>query len=300
MKRSSLKIIGITIATAIFISGCGTEFPELTDEQYEQVVEYSAGLLLKHAQGSEERLQNVAAIQASMDYAEKQAEREERKNNRANGASSASTNEDTIGIDTEQTTGTDQASGMGASNDAGLLTSENADTENNNEVTSGEMDQEITGSGEETGAEEATEEISLADASNQLSDVFHGLTVSYDGYSVRKDYPNANSQGAVSASSGSRILVLNFTLRNDTSSDISITMPSQRNAIKILLNGKAVSYPMMTMLDDDLSTFTGTIAAGKTREMVYLADISEERLRSVESIGLRYENGDNSIDISLE
>ena len=56
------------------MSGCGEKFPELTEEEYKQTVEYAVGLLMKYSNNDKEKLTYVDAKEV-----QKEREKEARK-----------------------------------------------------------------------------------------------------------------------------------------------------------------------------------------------------------------------------
>ena len=52
------KYLGIVFSMAflVMVTGCGTAFPELTETQYNQTVEYAVGLLMKYSNNDKEKL----------------------------------------------------------------------------------------------------------------------------------------------------------------------------------------------------------------------------------------------------
>ena len=46
MKKRYLQAV-LIVMTTLMMTGCGTKFPDLTDEQYKQTVEYAVGLWMK-------------------------------------------------------------------------------------------------------------------------------------------------------------------------------------------------------------------------------------------------------------
>ncbi len=54
MRKAGIFLCGI--AAAVFMTGCGAEVPELTEEETETISEYAAGVLLKYDRVSKGRL----------------------------------------------------------------------------------------------------------------------------------------------------------------------------------------------------------------------------------------------------
>ena len=70
------KSIGIILSACLVfaLTGCGEKLPELTEDQYNQTVEYAAGLLMRYSNNGQERLIYVDAAEL-----EKQRKKEAEK-----------------------------------------------------------------------------------------------------------------------------------------------------------------------------------------------------------------------------
>ncbi len=87
MKHVSMKKIKISIFSGVLslfmLTGCGSEFPDLTDEQYEQITMYAAQLLLSHDTNNKSRLVSEEDLlkkeQKDREQEERLLEREKRK-----------------------------------------------------------------------------------------------------------------------------------------------------------------------------------------------------------------------------
>ena len=47
--KFATAVLSVLTITTITITGCGSSFPELTDEEYDQTVQYAAGLLMRYS-----------------------------------------------------------------------------------------------------------------------------------------------------------------------------------------------------------------------------------------------------------
>ena len=62
MKKMRLGIITM-LCSVVMLAGCGNAIPELTEEQYDLVVEYAAGTLLKYDKNNENRLIELSELE---------------------------------------------------------------------------------------------------------------------------------------------------------------------------------------------------------------------------------------------
>lgn len=84
MSRNKIKYsIFAGVLSLSMLTGCGTEFPDLTDEQYEQITMYAAQLLLSHDTNNKSRLVSEEDLlkkeQKDKEQEERLLEREKRK-----------------------------------------------------------------------------------------------------------------------------------------------------------------------------------------------------------------------------
>ncbi len=57
-KRKS--ILGVALAGVLLLTGCGSTLPEMTAEQEDKIVEYAAGLIMRHTNDYESRLVDLS------------------------------------------------------------------------------------------------------------------------------------------------------------------------------------------------------------------------------------------------
>lgn len=60
----------LILCAAMFLSGCGAEFPELTEEQSREVAEYAAGLLMKYDEHHDSRILSDAELEKELERLE--------------------------------------------------------------------------------------------------------------------------------------------------------------------------------------------------------------------------------------
>lgn len=129
-----------------------------------------------------------------------------------------------------------------------------------------------------------------------------GVTVRYQGYNVADAYPEGGEDiyFRMQANSGKKLLVVNFVAKNETDSDITLDMISIAPRFKIGINGEAAHYALSTLLMDDLANFRGTLAAGEETNLVIMAEITEEKAGSIDSVKVIMQNGLNSATILMD
>ena len=127
-----------------------------------------------------------------------------------------------------------------------------------------------------------------------------GIFLTYSGYSVAGSYPDNDDVFVINATSGKKLLILNFRLANTSGMDVSVDMEKANPHFQVLLNGTNVGYTNVTMLDNDLSSFKGTIPAGAKLSMVLIKQMDAAKLKNVDTLGLIGDMGAETIQFNLE
>ena len=267
MKKSRYLQAALIVGLTLIMTGCGEKFPDLTEEQYKQTVEYAAGLLMKYSNNGQERLvvvdvkevlkerQKEAARAAELELAKEKAAKNKQEQQ-------VPTLEQEPEEQEEQILTTDPDSGDTSEQ---TQESESAETEVSTEVTD-------------------TNAITLsADESQEITqDIF----LSYQGYSVSSTYPESSKSYVVNADKGKKLLVLRFDLYNGSDSEKAVNMIPLGLSFKIILNGVDIGYSSVTFLPNDLSSFAGTIDSRAHESVVVLTQISDKDSTKIESLGM--------------
>lgn len=138
----------------------------------------------------------------------------------------------------------------------------------------------------------------------QYVDDFYGIegvTIRYQDYHVADAYPEGGEDiyFRMQANSGNKLLVINFTAKNETEADVSLDMISIAPRFKIGINGGAAHYALSTLLLDDLANYRGTLAAGEEINLVIMAEIEEEKAKNIDSVFIMMQNNSNSATILM-
>ncbi len=280
MKMKRYWIVAVTAALALTATGCGEGFPEMTDEQYAQTVEYAAGLLMKYSNNGQEKLVHVDAKEV-----QRQREKEAAANLEASQAAEEETTSKKSGS-VKKNTNTDASS----VNNEDPTAFANSESEGNDPSQSSDVDvqddestQASSGSSEEL-PEEDPDAITLT--SDESQEIIPDIFLSYQGYSVSSVYPESSKSYAVYADKGERLLVLRFDLYNGSDSAKEVNMIPLNLLFEIILNGENIGYSAVTFLPNDLASFTGTIDSRAKESVVVLTQISESDAKNIDSLGM--------------
>jgi|GEM_PF-1234815 len=339
-KMSLKKISALLTATLIACSlnGCATDSTisidkDKDEETYNQVTAYASQLLMKYSYNLVDNLTYVElknsdkvasalsdseaenafssiAISSATNTDSSSSNSSEESN--AGDSSDSSTDGQIDSSNTDNSTENDttanesNSSSSGKSSDESANTgtsSDEADTSNagsSNDSASSESSNDSDSKKESTSGDTNNTDTSLMDIQTALSSELNGLKLAYNGYSIRAAYPNMYAQGAVTASDGKKILLLDFALANTTSSDITLNILNKNATFKTYINGSSIGYSKVTMLMDDLSSYAGSVSAGSDEEVVLLFEVDEDIASSIESISLEISINGNSYSVALE
>lgn len=130
-----------------------------------------------------------------------------------------------------------------------------------------------------------------------------GVTITFVESRVTDTYPD-NSDGnpffALDATTGNRLLVLQFAVTNTTDEDKEIDIFGMAPKCIVTVNDSKQSVALSTMLLDDLNTYVGTLAAGEEVSLVLLAEMETSVLEQVETIKLKVSTDTGSVTTLLQ
>lgn len=284
MRVKRAVLLSLTVMIVLSLSGCGEKFPELTEDEYKQTVEFAVGLLMKYSNNDKEKLTYVDAKEV-----QKEREKEARKAAKDEQESQTTTTQPTSTVRVEEVVPTtDSSEELPEEPDkiddvASAIGSSEADTEMGAAATTAST------AAQETDEEEKTTEVSsnaIVLSSEQTQEIESDIFLSYQGYSVSSTYPESSKSYVVNADKGKKLLVLRFDLYNASGSTKKINMINQKLLFQILLNGKNLGYSAVTFLPNDLSSYIGEVESKAHESLVILTQISEDDSTSIKSLGM--------------
>lgn len=140
---------------------------------------------------------------------------------------------------------------------------------------------------------------------NQSIDEFFGIediTIQYTGLELRDVYSVGEAGDiplAMTATRGSKLVVLNFEVINHAETDKKLDMITAGAKFKISINGDAPKYALTTMLPNDLASYNESIPAGGMLNLVLVAEIPDNEAETVESVSLIMRNVSGETTTSL-
>lgn len=278
MKKQSLRVAGIcaAIIASLSLSGCGA-YPNLTDEQYNQVVEYSAGLLLKYSNNGVKKL---TYLEPSHPVEGVDALPEEMV------SSSPILSGDTP-----------ESSAAASIPEVAQLPEGEEEAPEAPEVPEGEVLEGEEGAEGEAG-EASANSVEVSQGDKQT--LSNGMTVMYNGYAVYNYYPLEMTDVIISAELGNKLLVLDFALENPTDEPLTIDMVTEDPVFRLFINEVGFGRYRPTILEDDLSTVRRTLEPGERISTCLVVEVSEDTSREINSIRLhaKYDGKEQSATLN--
>lgn len=293
---SAKKYLGLALILSLGLSvtGCGEKFPEMTQEQYDQTVEYAVGLLMKYSVNGESKLAYVDPAEAeALLEIEKQKQEEELANSfREDNLSGLSGDNENPDAENDE----DEEGGESGEN-GGNVSSEDSSFDGEDSEQGGSSESDASGKPGSAGSDSDNESGSGSGAgsydpdavvisSDESREIMDDIFLSYQGYSISSTYPESSKSYVVNSDKGKKLLVLRFDLYNASDNAKNVNMLKLNLLFQILLNGKNLGYTSVTFLPNDLSSYIGTIESRAHESLVVLTQIDEKSTSNVETLGL--------------
>lgn len=125
-----------------------------------------------------------------------------------------------------------------------------------------------------------------------------GVSIVYTGQMLHDTYPEDGSF-TITSSTGKQLLVLEFVIINASDQDQSIDILSLAPDFKITVNGDYTRRAMLTLLEEDLSVYQGTIPSMGSASTVLVIELDDERAANLSSISLSLKNDSKTYTTSL-
>lgn len=287
-RRSFKMIIGISLAAAL-LSGCGESFPVLTQEEYNLIVDYSAGVLSKYSKGNGDRLTRVrpddpeeGETTAESEQSEPPAEKPVKQPDKTPVAADT-TSTDTTASDKPDDSPIVVRDPDGEPGDGGEdMTLDGKAEQPADDVQDGE---DVPEPADETSA---APEVAIGNG-DLLQKMQDGLEVTFNGYYVLNSYPDSTAQeyASIKADAGKKLLILSFTMTNHTPGELKVDLLNANPTFTLYINGEPVSRQMVTVLDNDMGTYMGTIPGGGSVSSVLCFNVKEAQAKSINTMSLK-------------
>lgn len=127
------------------------------------------------------------------------------------------------------------------------------------------------------------------------------VSVSFNGIEYKDAYPDGGDElyFAVQASEGCKLAVVRLKIINTGNTDNSVDIFSKNAKFRVSVNGGDYKNTMVTLLEDDFSTYAGTLAPGEAADTVLLLELKEADCISPEAVALYIKYNGDTIRTSI-
>ena len=280
------KYFGIltAICFSLCLAGCGEAFPELTDDEYNQTVEFAVGLLMKYSNNGQAKLTYVDAKEVTKQR-EKEAALAEKEKDKETSKPAPQPVQEPVKEPEPIQTEIEEPS-MSSTKDLSL------DDQGSTQI----IDSAIDASSEEVAKEPddtTTETESVTDdpdaiviSTEETQEIIDDIFLAYEGYSVSSTYPESSKSYVINADKGKKLLVLRFDLYNGSNGAKKVNILEKNIKFQVILNGKNLGYTPVTFLPNDLSSYVGTIESRAHESLVVLTEIDQDMAKEIQSLGM--------------
>lgn len=129
-----------------------------------------------------------------------------------------------------------------------------------------------------------------------------GVTITFLEDAIMKSYPKDNEGGiafGVDAVEGKELLVLTFSLSNQTQTDQTIDILSKSFDLKVNINNQLTRSTLPTLLIDDLSNYVEVIPAGTDKKLVLVTELNQNAFENISSLSLKVKYNNQSSSVFL-
>lgn len=143
--------------------------------------------------------------------------------------------------------------------------------------------------------EDETTEASTAETIREITDIaevlgLEGFAIEFDQCLFLNQYPSAEEESplvSLDAEPGHKLVVLEFSISNQTEQDAEIDLLHHSIDYKLVMNDSREAKPMLTILTDDLGTLQSVVPAGSSQKAVLVFQMSEGMIGQIASLKVR-------------
>lgn len=176
---------------------------------------------------------------------------------------------------------------------------EEEDTASKPEETEETQEQKQENSGGNTEETSGTEEESAGQMTLTEALAVEEITFSYKDYSVSDSYKQGE-YFSLDASSGNTYMILNINITNTGTEAAECDLLGRQPIFTLKLNGEAGVKNEITLLENDLSTYTGKIEPGQTVAAILLFEVPKKSVENISSLQMSLQMNEKTSDISLK
>ncbi|WP_092450922.1 hypothetical protein [[Clostridium] fimetarium] len=251
------KIFALGIIVMLLCTGCGSSVT-VTTEQNDLIAEYVSGVLLKYSFEDEWQYTKLKKAQKG---------------------TSTSTSS-TVKSSTNSTASKANSTNIATSSGNATNTATSSGNSTNTATSSGNSTKSTISNG------------STSTTSDPMEMLIEGLgikgaKITYTNYVVGATYPQGDLVLCVPASTGQKVVAIEFEISNPTATAIVCNTASSKLGMKLLINNEAGISESVTILKNDLINLKNiTINPGATYKAVALFMVPDSKANSISSLSI--------------
>lgn len=253
MKIKKISVFCLLVCFMLGTTGCGEAMIPLTDAEADTITLYATKMVSKFNTRQKKGLCNAFAREGELDFRE--------------GGTIPSPAPDDMLNNLDQLL--NELTGNGQS----------STPENNNQSDGGS-----TGSGGTTSAGSNTSGSDTSGLSLTQTLNVDGIDFYLDSFTVSEAFVSPDGAFALTARNGCHYLILDIIGKNNTSSPVTVDFLSRKSKYYVTLNNVYKQMSQTTILPNDISTYKGTIQAGKAESFTLIFQYSDTQLEAVKLI----------------
>ncbi len=126
-----------------------------------------------------------------------------------------------------------------------------------------------------------------------------GIEFSYQDYSIYDSYKQGDYYSS-DAAEGNVFLILNVNISNTGTEPVACDLLTKQPIFTLKINGEAGVKNEVTMLENDIATYTGTLEPAQTVAGILLFEVPADNAENVSSLQLSLQMGGASSEINLK
>ena len=126
-----------------------------------------------------------------------------------------------------------------------------------------------------------------------------GLEFSYKDYSVSNSYQQGD-YFSLDAKDGNTYVILNVNITNTGAEAVTCDLLGKQPIFTLKINGESGVKNEVTMLENDLSTYIGTLEAGQTVAGILIFEVPAANAESISSIQLMLQMNETTTEINMK
>lgn len=126
-----------------------------------------------------------------------------------------------------------------------------------------------------------------------------GVNVTFTGQALYDIYPEAEDGFAITATQGTKLLVLSFSIFNDTQQAQSFDLLAMEPRFSVIVNRNQTYNALRTVLENDFAAFQNTIPAGESAIVELVVQLDTEVADNITSISLKIKNNSRTGTVRL-